>query len=121
MTLLLRFALQLLQQVVEAFVAVLPDLAITADPFRDLLQPSGFEPARPALRVAPACDQPGTLQHLKMLRNGWLTHVEWRRQLEHRGLPFDKAREDGSPRSIREGGKSGIQIAFREGGYGHLS
>src|ERR1700736_1939590 len=87
--LLLRSRLSLLcafQIVVEAFEARLPELAVRADPVREVLEPARFEPARAALCLAPPRDQPGRLQHLQVLRDRGLAHRESSGQLEHARL-----------------------------------
>src|SRR5256884_6759095 len=42
-----------------------------------------LEPARPRLRPAAADDEPGTLEHLQMLRDRRLAHAEGLRELHH--------------------------------------
>src|SRR5688500_10111753 len=59
--------LELVEQVVEALVVAFPDLAVALDPRGGLVERSRFHPARPALAVASAADQPGVLQHLQVL------------------------------------------------------
>src|SRR6478735_83875 len=48
---------------VEPIETRVPEVAIALRPVRDLLQRFPLDPARPPLRLAPARDEPGALEH----------------------------------------------------------
>src|SRR5512134_584570 len=79
MTLLLGF--EVFEQGVEALEAAFPVIAVALEPAAGLAHRNRFEPARPPLRVAPARDQAGALEHLEVLRDRGLTHRERFREL----------------------------------------
>src|SRR5437763_15291964 len=64
---------QIFVQAVEAF---LPEAAVILDPIGGIPERRRFEPARPPLRLAPARNEAGMLQHLQMLRDGRQAHRE---------------------------------------------
>src|SRR4029079_11127429 len=64
--------LQLIQQRVEALVVALPNPAIGLEPAAGVGEGLGLDTPRPALCVAPARDEPGTLEHPQMLGDGRL-------------------------------------------------
>src|SRR5258708_34974385 len=55
----LLLVLQLVQIIVQAFEALIPETAIVLHPVRDLLERSCLQPARSPLRLAAARDQTG--------------------------------------------------------------
>src|SRR4249920_481933 len=79
-------AFQVVKNRVEPLEAGLPILAIALEPFGGLGHWPGLEPARPPLRVLAGRDEPGPLQHLEVLRDRRLAHVERLGQLRDRGL-----------------------------------
>src|SRR5271170_8206629 len=70
MSLLLSFHFRKVR--LEIVEPTFPLLAERFDPVGDLFHRQRRQPARSSLRVAPADDQPGLFEHLKMLRNGRL-------------------------------------------------
>src|SRR6266550_2574783 len=104
-------SLQLAEICIEAFEALLPVAAIALGPFRHLLQRSGPQPAGPGLRLATTNDESGALQHLQVLRDGGLAHVEGLGELHHSRLPGGEAREDRAPRGVRQSGKGLVEVA----------
>src|SRR2546422_9913846 len=73
---LLLLALQLLQHRIEACEVRLPDAAVALDPIGRLGERPRLELAGPALRLAATGDQAGSLEHLEVLGDRRLTHVE---------------------------------------------
>ena len=71
----------------------------------------GLEPARPALRVAPARDEPGALEHLEVHRDRGLAHRERLGELVTDGLARGQPRQDRAPGRIGEGGEGGVEPA----------
>src|SRR5580704_5390089 len=67
LSLALAGRLDLLQIVFQAVEPLLPELPVGRHPLGDLAQRRRLQPARPALRLAAACDQASVLQHLQML------------------------------------------------------
>src|SRR5262249_39318492 len=67
---LLLLGLQLAQVFIESIEAFFPEPAVALEPVVDLLEARRLEPARPALRLSRARDQPGALQHLEGLGDG---------------------------------------------------
>src|SRR5262245_50120605 len=98
--LLLR--LQLLQILLQAIEARLPEPAIMREPIGGVAHWRGVEPARPPLRLAPPRDQAGAFEHLEVLGDAGKTHVERLGELGHRGLAKRKPRQDGAPGRIGE-------------------
>src|SRR5215472_12698792 len=72
----LLLALQLLQIHIEPVETLFPEPAVAPKPDIDVLECRAFDPARPPLRLAPARDQSGALEHLQMLGHRRQAHVE---------------------------------------------
>src|SRR5262245_62540926 len=83
---LLLLRLQFAQVIVQAIETLLPETAIAFQPVVHLLQRTRFDAAGPPLRLAPAQDQAGALQHLEMLGDGGKAHVEGFGEPSHRGF-----------------------------------
>src|SRR5947208_17115492 len=92
--LFLVLGLQLVEQCVQALERGLPEPAVALQPLRSIGEPLGLEPAGPALGIAAARDQAGTLQHLEMLGDRRLAHRERATELRHRCLARRESRED---------------------------
>ena len=74
--------------------------AIPLEPPAGLGERPAFDPPGPPLRVVADADQAGALEHLQVLRDGWLAHREWRGELSHRRLACREAGEDGAARRV---------------------
>src|SRR5262245_51777427 len=98
--LLLR--LELVEQRVEAREVRVPDLAVVLDPRVRRLERFRFDPARSSLRVAAARDQSSTLEHLQMLRDRGLAHIERLSELVDRCLAESESGENRTPRWVGE-------------------
>src|SRR5688572_299444 len=107
--LLLSSSLELIQVLLQPVVAFLPETPVPLRPRGDLLQRSRLEPGWPPLPLATPGDEPRSLQHLQVLRDGRQAHLERFRQLRHRGLPRRQPRQDRPPRGIREGREGAVQ------------
>src|SRR6266545_2512336 len=101
---------------IQSLEALLPEPAVALDPLVGLPERCGIEARRPPLRVAAALDEPRSLEHLQMLRDGRKANVERLCELADGGLAFREAREDRPPRGIREGAEG---QAERVCGLGH--
>src|SRR5947207_14851574 len=86
---------------------------IALGPVRHLPQRPRLEPARPRLRPAAADDEPGTLEHLQMLRDRRLAHAEGLRELHHPRLPAGEAGERSSARRVGERGEGLVEAVGR--------
>src|SRR6266496_676104 len=109
-------ALQLLQDVVEARVALLPVLAVRRDPVGDQLEAARLEAAGAALGVAAARDEAGPLEHLEVLRDRRLAHVVRFGQLEHGRLTARQLGHHRASRAIGERGEGRVQVVGGEAG-----
>jgi len=105
----------IVEKTVDAVEPCLPQLAILLEPGVGVAQRRRHEPARPALRVAPARDQPGALEHLEVLRDRGLAHRERFRELHHRRLAPGEPREDRAARRIGERGEGGVESSGLHG------
>src|ERR1700730_7337349 len=94
---------------IETVEAVFPEVAIALGPIRNLPQRTRFQSTRSRLGRATARDEAGALQHLEMLGDRRLRHVERRRQLVDGRLPFRQTRENRPPRRIGEGRERRIE------------
>src|SRR5215218_10170112 len=64
---LLLLLLKFLEVFVQAVETLVPEPAVMLHPLGHALERLPAQPARPPLRLPPALDQPGPLQHLQML------------------------------------------------------
>lgn len=101
--------LHFIEQRVQPLEPTFPEFSVTLQPCGRLSHRLGFKAAGTALRVTPAGNQAGTLQHAQMLGDGRLRHFEGRSQLRHRSFPERKTRQDGATRGIRQSREGGIQ------------
>src|SRR5258708_27188513 len=97
----LLFRLHLFQEVVEAIEILVPEFPEVSEPAVDLPERHRRDPARPPLRLAPARDQAGMLQHLQVLRNRRKAHVKGFCEFHHRRLA------ERQPRQARPAGRIG--------------
>src|SRR5262249_17508278 len=82
----LLLALQLLQVVLEPVEALFPEHAVVLQPVGCALQRARLEPAGAPLRLAPAGDEPGALQHLQVLGDRRQAHRERLGEFRNRSL-----------------------------------
>src|SRR5690349_5693849 len=101
---------QILQNIVQALEAVVPEAPVLPHPFGSLFEPFGLEAARPPLRVAALCDQAGALQHFQMFADAGKAQVERLGQLRDRCLPLRQTGQDRSPGGIGEGCERDAQL-----------
>src|SRR5215212_2540999 len=87
-----------------------PQRAERLGPVCDGFDRLGAEPARPALRVTPLCDQTGVLEHPQVLRDGGLRQPERCGEFADRRLAVGKTGEDRPPSRIAEGGEGPIKV-----------
>ena len=104
---------QILQHVVQALEALVPEAPVFPHPVRGLLEPAGLQPARPPLRVAALRDQAGALQHFEMFGDAGEAQVERLGQLRDRSLALCKTCQDRPPGGIGEGCKRDAQMIVR--------
>src|SRR5262252_10201689 len=77
---------QILQYVVQALEALVPEAPVFPHPAGRLAQPTALEAARPPLRVAALRDQAGALQHFQVFGDRGEAEVERFGQLRDRCL-----------------------------------
>ena len=109
--------LQLLQVGLQAIQPLVPKPAIAFQPVVDGPQAVGRDAARAPLRLPPARDQPGPLQHLEVLGDGRQADVEGFRQLRHRRLAERQPRQDRPAGRVGERCKGGAERV----GHGHCT
>jgi len=100
--------------IVQALEAFLPVPAVMFEPVIGGLEGGCLEAAGTPLGLAPAGDEPGSLQDLEMLGDGGKGHLERGSDLADRGLTGGKALEDGTPRWVRQGGEGGANGVGRK-------
>src|SRR5262245_46991946 len=106
---LLLLRLQFAQVIVQAVETLFPEAAITFQPVVHLLERTRLDATGPPLRLAPAQDQAGALQHLEMLGDGGKAHVEGFGELGHRGFAGRKPGQDGPARRVGQGREGGAE------------
>src|SRR2546421_312320 len=99
-TVFLLLVLDLVQKLVQAPEALLPERAVALDPLVRHPERSRVQTGRPPLGLATALDELRALEHLQMLRDRRQAHVERLRELGHGGLASG---EDRPPRGIGKG------------------
>src|SRR5258708_2292194 len=99
----LLLPLQFAQVIVQAIEALFPETPVVLQPVGGILERTGFEPARPPLRLATARNKTGALEHFEVLGDRGKAHRERLGQLGDGNLARDKARQDRASRGIGEG------------------
>lgn len=94
----------------EIVKASFPQGAERLGPISDGFYRLGAEPARPALRVTPLCDQTSVFEHHQMLGDGGLRQPERRGEFADGSLALGKTGEDRPPSRITEGGECPIEV-----------
>src|SRR3990170_8559442 len=112
---LLLTLLNLSEVFVQAIETLLPEAAISFQPFIGVLERARAEPAGAPLRLATARDQAGALQHLEVLGDRGQAHLEGLGQLRDGRLTRGQASENRAPGGIGEGGKGCAQLIGRHG------
>ena len=105
--------LHFLEQGVEALEARLTELAVVLQPAGGVGSGWRLEPAGAALGVAAARDQAGVLQHLEVLGDRGLAHLERLGELLDRGLAQREPREDRPSRRVGKSGEGGVELMSR--------
>src|SRR5713226_3315131 len=93
----------ILQTLVEAVEASLPEPTVLLEPVDRLLQRRPLQARGPKLRRAAAPDQSGVLEDLEVLGDRLDADRERLCELVHRGLTLREALQDRTPRRIGEG------------------
>ena len=106
----LCFVLEASQQLVQAGVALFPELAVVGQPDGRLAQGLGFQVAEPGRGPAAAGDETGLLEDLQVPRDGRLRDAEWSRQLSDVGVALGQPRQDRPPRRVRKGAEHRVQL-----------
>src|SRR4051812_20045405 len=101
--------LQFFQKSVQALKALFPEAAVALEPIHGVFQGCALEPPRPELRLAPARDEPGALEHPQVPRDRRLAQRKRLGQLGDAGLPLRQTSQNRAPRGVRQGGKGRIQ------------
>src|SRR5690348_318010 len=104
------FRLQVPQKVLEPVEALLPLSAELLEVGVRLLERLGLERARAQLAVSRSNDESGPLQHVQVLRDRRLGHVEWGDELADRVWSFAEALQYGPSRGIGEGTENGAEV-----------
>ena len=98
------------EQDIELIEAAGPELPVAEKPPRCLPQPVRLDPAQPPLSVASPRDQAGPLQHLEVLGDRRLGHLERVRELLHRRLTRRQATEDRPSGGVGQGRERCVQV-----------
>src|SRR5271163_3947809 len=106
---------------IEIVEPVLPLLSKGLDPIIDILESRRHELARPPLRIAPALDEAGVLEHLEVFRDRRLAEFERLHQLRNRRFAGRQPRKDRAPRGIGERRERAIQTFNWSDLYRHSS
>ena len=102
-------AMQLMQILIEAIEAQLPMLPVLSYPTCSLLQRLSLEQAGSPLRITPACNESGVLEHLQVFRYGRQAHGKRRCELADRDRAAGDTRENGAPGRIGKRGEGDAQ------------
>src|SRR5271170_3690985 len=102
--------LQFVEILIQPIEALFPMPAVMFEPLGGILERTRIEPAGPPLRLAPARDQAGALQHLQVLGDPRKRHVKRLRQLGHRGFAPGKPRQNRPPGGVGESGKREAEL-----------
>src|SRR6185295_4491722 len=102
--------LELVEQRVEPLEIRVPHLPITLDPQIRGLEGLCLEVTRPPLRISAARDEPRALEHLEVLRDRRLAHIERLGELVDRGIAGSQTREYRAPCRIGEGGEDRVEL-----------
>ncbi|KHL04346.1 hypothetical protein LK10_05280 [Sinomonas humi] len=102
---------------VEAFIALLDQLAVAVQPSREAAQCGGVQMAGAALGVATARDQAGFFEHLEVLRDGLQGDGERFGKFVHRGVSLGQTCYKAPAQGIRESSESAVESGFL-GGFG---
>lgn len=97
---------EVLIQTVEA---LFPELSVLFDPIAYVFEWLSLQPAWSPLRLSASRDQPRTLKHFEVFRDGWKRHVERTGELFHRCITRCEPGQNGPSRRIGEGGKRGTK------------
>src|SRR5688500_458599 len=98
------------QQVVQASVALVPVGAVVGQPRRGLLQRFRLEMAEAHRALPGAGDQPGQLEHLEVLGDGRLRHVEQLGQSGDVGVLPAQLREDRAASPVGQSAEHEIEL-----------
>src|SRR6267143_447304 len=101
------------QIVIQAVKALRPEPPVVRHPVGDVLERTGSDPAGPPLGLAPAANQTGVFQHLKVSGDSWHAHRKGRSQFRDGGLAGGQAREDGAASGVGESGEGSAEMVGR--------
>src|SRR5712664_161920 len=101
------------QIVIQTVKALCPEPPVVRNPIGDVLKRGGRDLAGTPLRLSPAGNQTGVLQHLEVPGDGGHAHRKGRSYLGDRGLPGGQASEDGAASGVGERGEGGAQRVGR--------
>ena len=87
-----------------------PKALISRDPHRRLLHGRGFEFTAHHASLLGTRNQPGGLEHGKVLHEAGQRHTVWLRQLRDRGATAAQLRKQFAPRRIRQRRKHKIEL-----------
>lgn len=85
---------------IEAIEALRPHLAVLLEPVRGRCERSRFEPARTLLAFAAARDEPGSFEHLQVLRDRRARERKRFREVLDGSVAIRQTRKDRPPRRI---------------------
>src|SRR2546425_1249173 len=106
---------QILQKVVEALEALVPEAPVFPHPLGRLSEAPALEAARPPLRVAALSDQAGALQHFQVLGDAGKAQVKRFGQFRDRSLAQRETSQDRSPGGVGEGCERDAQLVVCHG------
>lgn len=101
--------LELIEEGFEAVEPLFPEEAEAVEVGRGILERRRVQRARAPLRVAPAHDEPRLLEHLEVLRDRRLAHVERFGEFGDRVDAGAQAIKDRPPGGVGEGAEDGVE------------
>ena len=98
------------QNLIEAVVVPLQSLAQHRQPLIHRVDACFGEPARALRAIDAADDEPSIFEHLEMLGDGRLGHIERFRKLVDGGFSQSEAGQNGATRGIGESRERGVSV-----------
>src|SRR3954453_22721231 len=101
------------QSALHSLEAALPEAAVALDPIGGVLERLGLEVGGAELRGLTSRDQPGTLQHLEVLRHRLDADRKGLSEFADGGVALGEPLQDRPPRRVGESGEGAIELRRR--------